>query len=275
MFAEPITLELAAKLEAFEVGAWVDMYKAAPADFAAQFGLEIFHLGNLVLTRCPKIPFVHFNCLKNLGIAEPASEAQLDAAIALYREAGIGRFTVYHNPHCQPSPLKTWLEARGLHTKGGWERIYRDDRALGGNVLEPPPGFEGEKVNAANAHEWASFIDQSYGLPTSPWLLTWIGRPGWHNYLLRHNGQIVAVRSMYAKEGMAWMGVEAPVPGIMAPSFDLDIQLCQVMVREGLELGVRYFVADIEAPTPAMNTPAYRNFEALGFKRPYFRSHYS
>jgi hypothetical protein len=34
------------------------------------------------------------------------------------------------------------------------------------------------------------------------------------------------------------------------------------------------FVADIEAPTAEMNTPADRYFEALGFRRPYFRSHY-
>jgi hypothetical protein len=61
----------------------------------------------------------------------------------------------------------------------------------------------------------------------------------------------------------------------MAPSYDLDAQICQAIVKDGLDLGVRYFVADIEAPAPAMNTPAYQYFEALGFKRPYFRNHYS
>jgi hypothetical protein len=46
------------------------------------------------------------------------------------------------------------------------------------------------------------------------------------------------------------------------------------MVKDGLALGVRYFVTDIEATSAEMNTPAYRHFEALGFKRPYFREHY-
>ncbi|MEW5988866.1 MAG: hypothetical protein AB1791_19760, partial [Chloroflexota bacterium] len=115
-----------------------------------------------------------------------------------------------------------------------------------------------------------------YGLPTTPWLLALVERPGWHHYLLRRGRAIAAVRSMYVHhDGMAWLGIDAPVPGIMAPSYDLDRQLCQAMVRDGLGLGVRYFAADIEAPTPAMNTPAYHHFEALGFKRPYFRSHYS
>lgn len=273
-FSQAITPELSAQLEAYEVGAWLDMYKAAPADFVERFGLEIIQHGKLVLTRCPGIPFVHFNCIKNLGMAEPASQTQLDEAIALYREADIARFTIYNHPLAQPVQIPEWLEARGLHTKGGWDRIYRNGAPLKGNVLEPPLGFAVEKVTTINAQEWAGFIDQSYGLPTSPWLLALVERPGWHHYLLRHNGRVVAVRSMYAEGGMAWFGVEAPVPGIMAPSFDLDIQLCQAMVREGLELGVQHFWADIEAPTPEMNTPAYGYFAALGFKRPYLRSHY-
>jgi hypothetical protein len=93
--------------------------------------------------------------------------------------------------------------------------------------------------------------------------------------MLRSETRIVAVRSMYIHpDGMAWLGIEAPVPGIMAPSYDLDFQICQVVVKDGINAGVKYFVADIEAPAAGMNTPAYHHFEALGFKRAYFRSHY-
>jgi hypothetical protein len=61
----------------------------------------------------------------------------------------------------------------------------------------------------------------------------------------------------------------------MAPSYDLDRQLCQAMVQDGISLGAQYFVADIEAPTAERDTPAYHHFAALGFRLPYFRSHYS
>jgi hypothetical protein len=49
----------------------------------------------------------------------------------------------------------------------------------------------------------------------------------------------------------------------------LNLRICQQIVQDGLALGVKCFVVNIEAPDPEMNTPAYRNFEALGFKRPY------
>jgi hypothetical protein len=276
MFTETVSPEFAAQIESCEVNAWLDMYAAAPADFADQFQLEIIRVRNVVLTRCKTIPFIHFNCVKNLGMGAPATEALVDEVLAIYREAGVQGFAFYHIPHCQPPELLEWFKARGLHRRGGWERIYRSNRVLTSMVIEPSDGFGVEKVTPTTAPEWAAYLDAIYGLPTTPWLLALVERPGWHHYLLRQETQIVAVRSMYVDEaGLGWLGIDAPVPGIMAPSYDLDIQICQTIVQDGIDLGVRYFVADIEAPDSEMNTPAYHHFEVLGFKRPYFRSHYS
>lgn len=125
------------------------------------------------------------------------------------------------------------------------------------------------------AEEWAGYLDTWYGLPTTPWLVALVERPGWHHYLLRRSRHMVAVRTMYVADGMAWFGIDAPVPGVMAPSYDFDVQLCHAMVRDGLDLRVRLFVADIEAPDAAMTSRAYHHFGMLEFKRPYFRSHYS
>lgn len=276
MFSETVSPEFAVQLESGEVNAWVDLYAAAPPDFAHQLQLEIIRIQNVVLTRCKAIPFIHFNCVKNLGMTQPATESLVDGILAIYREAGVRNFTFYHIPHSQPATLPDWFAARNLRRHGGWERIYRNNDALTRVVVEPPDGLRVEKVTPATAAEWATYLDRMYGLPTSPWLLALVERPGWHHYLLRQQTRIVAVRTLYTDAtGMGWLGIDAPVPGIMAASYDLDLQLCQAIVKDGLDMGVRYFVADIEAPTPAMNTPAYHNFEALGFKRPYFRSHYS
>lgn len=276
MFAETVSPEFAAQIEDCEVAAWLDLYAAAPADFARQFELEIMQVENVVLTLCRRIPFVHFNCVKNLGMTAPARESLVDDLILRYRQAGIRNFTFYHIPHCQPPALPEWLQARGFHPHGGWDRIYRNNDALDEPRVEPNGTFKVEKVTPATGLEWAGFIDSAYGLPTAPWLLALVARTGWHHYVLRRDAEIVAVRTMYIhSDGMAWLGIDAPVPGIMTPSYDLDRQLCQAIVKDGIALSVRYFVGDIEAPTPQMNTPAYRYFEGLGFKRPYFRSHYS
>lgn len=275
MFTETLTTEFATQIESSELNAWLDLYAAAPADFARQFQLEMLHVQDVTLTRCRTIPFIHFNCVFNLGLPTPASEQQLDQVLALYREANVRSFGLYHHPHCRPTQLLEWFKTRNLRVQGGWDRIYRDNAAPAIAVSPPGDKFRVEKVTGKTAAEWANYIDACYGLPTKPWLLALVERPGWHHYMLRFETRIAAVRSMYIhSDGMAWLGIDAPVPGIMAPSYDLDFQICQAMLRDGINEGVNYFVADIEAPAAKMNTPAYHHFEALGFKRAYFRSHY-
>ena len=273
MLTDIATWRFAAQIESAEVNAWIDLCAAAPADFARRFQLDLLRAQEVVMTRCVGIPFVHFNCVMNLGVNEPAREAQIDELLALYRSAGVSAFAFLHNPQCQPVQLTQWFKAKGLGEGEGWDRIYRSGAPQPSGVAETSDGLRVEKVNPASAGEWADFLDVNYGLPTRPWLLALAARRGWHHYLLRSGAEIVAVRSMYLhSDGMAWLGIEAPVPGVMAPSYELDRRICQVIVREGLGLGARYFVADIEAPSETMNTPAYDAFSAMGFRKLYRRS---
>lgn len=276
MRTDSIPADLALQVENAELNAFVDLYAAAPPDFARPLGLEIRRAGAVVFTLCPAIPFVHFNCVFNLGLGQPASEAHLDGLLAQYRQAGVDSFAIYHTPHCQPAALTEWFAARQLKTEDGWDRICRDTTAGPLPAMGTTGPGQVEEVSRKNAEEWADFIDNCYGLPTKPWLLSLVGRPGWHHYLLRAEREPVAVRSLYLHtDAVAWMGIEAPVPGVMGPSFDLDYQLCQVMVQDALKMGAKLVVADIEAPDAAQTSPAYAHFAALGFRRPYFRSHYT
>ncbi|CDX17403.1 conserved hypothetical protein [Mesorhizobium plurifarium] len=278
---EEVSRETSRAIERAEVAAWLDLYEAAPADFAARQGLSIASDGDLVWTTCTTIPFIHFNCVKNIGVDGPATEEQVDALLAHYRDAGVMRPWFYTNPHVEPGRLRCWLEARGLQHQGGWERIYRDATPLPdkplfpGDPLIPVDDLVVEEVTPRIASEWASFIDAKYRLPTSPWLMALVGRKGWRHYMLKRRGTVAAVRSLFISDGAAWSGIDAPVPGIMAPSFDLDAMLGERLVRDGIAAGAKLFVADIEAPRPDRDGPAYRNYDRLGFKLAYLRNHYS
>ena len=273
---EDVSREFSRAIERAEVNAWHNLYAAAPADFAAKLGLSIVEDGDLAWTVCTTIPFIHFNCVKNFGVDSPATEDRLDRLLAQYREHGVLRPWFYVNPHSEPSNLKCWLEARGMHHLSGWERIYRDAKPLPREPLFQIDGVAVERVTAGTAAEWAGFIDRQYRLPTSPWLLALVGRPGWHHYMARRDGAVIAVRSLFiGTDGTCWSGIDAPVPGIMAPSFDLDAMLGEALVRDGLAAGAKLFVADIEAPRLGRDGPAYRNYAELGFSIAYFRSHYS
>src|SRR5213080_2814004 len=119
-------------------------------------------------------------------------------------------------------------------------------------------------------------MQRTYQLDTGTWLQRLIGRPGWHQYAYRDAGEIVAARGMFiGPDGLAWLGMDGPVPGVMTDDYEPDAALCAFMVSDGLEMGVRCFLADIEVPSDAMDTPAYEYFGRLGFRRPYVRTHYA
>jgi hypothetical protein len=86
----------------------------------------------------------------------------------------------------------------------------------------------------------------------------------------------VGARGMHiGPDGTAWLGMDGPVPGLMSDDYEPDAALCARMVADGLVAGASRFIADIEAPSEAMDTPAYEHFGRLGFSRPYVRTHWA
>ncbi|RVD67731.1 hypothetical protein EN751_35170, partial [Mesorhizobium sp. M4A.F.Ca.ET.029.04.2.1] len=79
---ENVSGDFSRAIERAEVNAWLDLYAAAPADFATRQGLSMAAEGDLAWTTCTTIPFIHFNCVKNLGVDGPATESQLDTLLA-------------------------------------------------------------------------------------------------------------------------------------------------------------------------------------------------
>lgn len=275
MITDTLTSDTIAQLELAEVNAWLDMYRAAPADYARQYQLQVNRIGQVSILLCGVIPFRHFNSVMGLGLFEPATEEIVDEILTVFKSENINAFWIHHIPYCQPPELPQWLQSRNLQINSTWDRIYRGNEPLSPIELPKTDNLKVERVTSATANAWADYISAMYRLPTTPWLVSLVGRRGWHHYALRNGSEIIAVRSMYLDpNGNAWLGIDAPIPGIMAPSYDLDLQICQAIVEDGLSLGAKYFITDIEVPSPTMDTPAYQNFNVLGFKRLYLRSNY-
>jgi hypothetical protein len=186
-------------------------------------------------------------------------------------------FLLQSLPHCRPADYDSWLLERGLEPFDMQDRIIR-----GGQPAAPPLAAPAgrelvvERVGPETTGEWAAFLQRVYRLEARPWLAALVGRRGWHQYVAREGGEIVAARGMYiGPSGMAWLGMDGPVPGLGTDDHEPDAAICDVAVRDGLARGARGFLADIEAPSPALDTPAYDRFARLGFRRPYVRTHYA
>jgi hypothetical protein len=269
----PVDRGAAAAIEAAEMRAWADLYAAAPRRWAASVGLESREVCRALVLSWAATGRRYFSRVIGLGVTECATEAAIDEIVKGYERAGITAFLLQSLPHCRPAGYERWLQHRGFEAFDRQDRIVRDGRpAAAATSLE----LTVERVTRRTAAEWVAFVEEVYRLDTGPWLPELIGRPGWHQYVARENGRIVAARGMYiGADGAAWLGMDGPVPGVTTGDYEPDAALCAAIVADGVALGARSFLADIEAPSPDLDTPAYASFARLGFRRPYVRAHHA
>ena len=271
----PVGQAGAAAIESAEARAWADVYAAAPADWAAQVGFGFREVAGALVIQWAATGRRYFSRAIGLGVIEPASGEAIDEILHGWEDAGISMFLLQSLPHCLPADYEGLLRARGLEPFDAQDRVYRDGSPL--ELFEPSERpLTVERVTPETADEWAEFLQRVYRLDTGPWLQRLIGRPGWHQYVAREDGETVAARGMFiGPDGAAWLGMDGPVPGVMTDDYEPDAALCAFMVGDGLTRGTTSFLADIELPSPQLDTPAYGYFARLGFCRPYVRTHWT
>jgi hypothetical protein len=219
----------------------------------------------------------YFSRTIGLGVFEPANRAAIDEILDGYDQTGITMFLLQSLPHCRPAEYESWLREFGLEPFDAQDRIVRDGGPLAvAPIATGDRGLTVERVTHASMGEWVEFIERAYRLETGPWLPRLIGRAGWHQYIAREGGELVAARGMHiGLDGTAWLGMDGPVPGVTTDDYEPDAALCAFIVSDGLARGARTFIADIEAASHEQATPAYQSFGRLGFTRPYVRTHWT
>jgi hypothetical protein len=269
---------LAIRAERIDTDNWIDDFAGAPAHVAAALGLVATRERELVMVRS-RIPFSHFNMVLTLGCPAAVDQGAFDAIERFYKEGGVPRHWVLVNEYSQPHDLRQRLVARGYEPDGAWERVV-----LQGVRADWWAAYARgcEIVTPANAADWSGFLLDCYGMPPpiGEWLKALVGRRGWTHAIRREgglgDGKVVMARSLYQDgEGWAWLGIDAPVPGVMAPCFEDDQKVVATLLADAAARGARAFVSDIEVPSPTRDSEAYRRWGELGFSAVYRRELYS
>jgi hypothetical protein len=270
--------ELAVAAEGVDADNWFDDFAAAPPPVREALALGTRREGALAMVRS-RVPFSHFNMVLTLGCPAPADDAAFAAIDRFYAEAGVARHWVLVNDHSEPADLDVQLRARGYEPAGAWDRvILRGARP----DLWHPHAQGCETVTTANAGEWSAFLLKCYGMPPpiAHWLHALVGRRRWLHALRRDDGRpgapVTMVRSLYlADDGWAWLGIDAPVPGVMAPCFNDDQKVTAHLLLEAARAGAHSFVSDIEVPSAERTGPAYQRWGELGLAPAYLRRLFS
>lgn len=269
---------LAIRAERVDAENWIDDFAAAPAHVADALGLSATRQGDLLMVRS-RIPFSHFNMVLTLGCPAVVDPAALDAIERFYAEGGGGRHWVLVNDHSQPRDLARRLLERGYEPDGAWDRVICQQVPVDRWATH---AHGCELVTASSQSEWSGFLLGCYGMPAliGDWLHALVGRRGWTHAIRREGGnaggKVVMARSLYLDgDGWAWLGIDAPVPGVMAPCFEDDQKVVATLLADAAAQGARAFVSDIEAPSPTRDSEAYTRWGELGFSSVYRRELYA
>src|SRR3954453_2713604 len=201
----PLDLGGAQAIEAAEMRAWTDLYAAAPPDFAASAGVDVTEIGGVLVLRWAATGRRCFSRTIGLGVTRPATPEAIDRILGHFGEAGIDMFLLQSLPHCRPEAYEAWLGERGLEAFDEQDRVVRGSEPLAGAVTGE---LAVERVGHDAQDEWAEFVQRVYRLDTGGWLQALVSRPGWHQYVARDGGEVVAARGIYiGVGGIAWMGI--------------------------------------------------------------------
>ncbi len=257
---------LAVQAERADALNWLDQYAAAPPAVCSALRLATYDRDGLALLRS-HIPFSHFNRVLTLGCPARVDEAAW-AAVQAIHAGHQGSHWVLVNEHRQPADLDQQLQRRGHQPDGAWDRVL----LRGGRPdLGAPQATGCEMVTSANAQDWSSFSLRCYGLPPSigEWRHALVGRRGWLHALRREAGRsgapVVMLRSAFVTDDRwCWLGIDAPVPGVMAACFDDDQKVAATLLQAAALAAAHSFVTDIEAASAQRIGPACRGWAELG-----------
>ena len=265
---------LAVLAEHIDTQSWFDQHAAQPPHVRQGLATASQWEHGLAMVR-GAIPFSHFNMVLTLGCPAVVNDGAFKAIDAFYAGAPAGRHWVLVNDHSQPADLAQQLQVRGYTSDGAWDRVVM----IGAQPERWAALASGcEEVDRDNQAEWSEFIRSTYGMPTLivEALQALVGRIGWVHMLRREGGRpggrVVVARSLFMNaSGWAWLGIDVPVPGLMAPSFLDDRHVCAALLMAAARAGAHSFVSDVEAIDDLRAGPAYRSWTDLGFEPVYRR----
>jgi GNAT superfamily N-acetyltransferase len=214
-----------------------------------------------------------FNRALGLGVAVPATEADLDEIDAFFADRGLA-YGIPLAPDAQPTELPRWLEARGFHRGYAWTKFaLRDGPA---NDLDHLRGttLRVEEVAADRAGVFADVFLRSYGVPeVARAVLEGVpGSAGWRCFVAFDGDTPAAAGAIFLTGNVGWLGAAGTLPEFRRRG--AQGALLAARIAAGREAGCETLVTETGEPVGGKPGASYRNLVRAGFEPLYVRQNY-
>ncbi|TCS38547.1 acetyltransferase (GNAT) family protein [Paucimonas lemoignei] len=256
-------VKLRVALEQVDADSWEELCRAVPQDAAKVVQLSVERLGDVVVSHCLAADAPLGNRAVALGLAAPCTREQIQMLAARFKKTGMRNFALQISPYAKPVELERWLAEASLALRGYSVKLVR------GNT--PPPDNPGETrlVTMEDKTLFGEVSARGFERPPiiAHWMAATVGFPRWRHYLAYSDGQAAGAAAMYIDGDVAWLGIGSTLPEYRRRG--VQQSLIARRIADGLELGVRYFVAE----TASFNASC-ENLMRAGFACAYERPHF-
>jgi len=246
-----------------------EAFAAAAALDGDPAGARWADIGGGVAAALTSLDSGFFNRVVGLGVARPATEADVAAVLDFYTGLDRSESVVQVAPTARPPELVGWLEAAGYRSSP--ERtvtLWHELDAL----PDARASMRVERIGPERAHDFARVHATASGLPAvvAPLAEGIVGRDGWTCYLGFDGNEPVTTAALFVEGTWAWLGFGATLEshrGRGGQSATLAIRL-----RDAKDARVRWAITETGAETPeAPANHSYRNMLRAGFHLAYER----
>jgi GNAT superfamily N-acetyltransferase len=208
-------------------------------------------------TVAPESPML--NRIAGLGLEQPATEQQLDGAIAAM--AGL-RHYVSLSPSARPAEIAAWLRARGYEPSWGWMQFQRGV----GELTPAATALTVAEIGPDDGVAFARIVTAAFGLPAAlePAIARLAARTDWQCWLALAGDEPAAAGALFAEEGAGYLGLAATAPEHRGKGG--QCALLAARIRRARELGCDTVYVETGERIPDRPSASYRNILRAGFE---------
>ncbi len=201
------------------------------------------------------------NRIVGLGHQGPATEEQLDAAIAAM--AGL-RYYVSVSPSAQPAQIDDWLLARGFEPSWGWMQFQRGlDPVLSETTLTL------REIGPERGAEFAQILRTAYELPEAleEIIAAVPENPAWYCWLALAGEEPAGAAALFVEDGAGYLGLAGTAQEHRGRG--AQTALLAARVERARELGCDAVFTETGEQVPDRPSASYRNIVRSGFEELY------